>query len=140
MPFNREQRFTYDDVEAALCLWEDFSDAVSDEFLHKKNDERSTIRKAMAGFSENYGAYTVRQACIEHAPWAQAIWLLLSEDVRDCIQFDWEFIPMVNDLVDWSDTQETPDHPDAETAANCIAQHPWLVALLAKMKPNEVTP
>lgn len=92
-----QRGYGYSVAETALCIWEAMLEARLAADL--SDDPRPS---ALETAWEERGTITMRAAAIRLAPAADAIWQLLSpeeQDELDC--YDWEFIPLFVERVDW---------------------------------------
>lgn len=113
------QRFTFDEVDAALCAWEDF-DANTTERTVAQEDYRKHTRVAMGNWREHNGTCAAREACVRLGVWIDAVWRAAGGGEVLGIVFDWEFVPYLMDMVDWPDSGEWPRHPSTAFAAKVV--------------------
>lgn len=66
-------------VHTALCIWE--------TWLESEGDTPWTL------FRDAHGAVHSRYAAIHMAPQVEAVWTALDDETRDCVCYDWEFVP-----------------------------------------------
>ena len=104
---------THAEVEAAIALFDD----LNDRSLLVNADKHP----AFCRWRENHGTAALRALCIDDAKAAEAIWLALTDDERDTLTWDFEFMPMINDLRDWGDDgQGSGALPDRDVAVAAV--------------------
>ena len=103
--------YTEDQVDAALCVWE--------ELLSRISDFKPESYTGLEAFKDQNGTCTLRQQAVGLGVWVEQAWLLIDEDVRDCYAFDWELVPALLDLVEWgSGSLSHPLPADAAATVN----------------------
>jgi hypothetical protein len=119
---NESPVFSYQAAEAALCMWEDFDNATSDAMaeLCPLRGPRAEIIEKMVAYRAANGSVAARAIMLDSCNWATNIWWKLAEELRYSVAFDWDFIPMVNDLIDWNPALEAPLKPSEDVAAEII--------------------
>lgn len=131
---------TWDNLtcETALCVWEAMLD-IRDRFTDGNGataDAPSYVADMEAAWSGN-GAFGMRCVARYLALELEEIWSGVPEDTRDGITFDWEFVPMMLEFVDWSgigSDQRGHFLPDAaaQALAYCEAEQDRFGAMSAK--------
>jgi len=129
---NKSPVFSYQAAEAALCLWEDFVNATSYEGIALAGPRQAIVDK-MESYRAAYGTCAARAVMLDSCNWATNVYWKLAEDLRDAISFDWDFIPMLNDLIDWNPALETPLKPSEDEAAELVTAR-WRALEAARKK------
>ncbi|QIX20576.1 hypothetical protein [Agrobacterium pusense] len=99
------QALTLDHAHTALCIWEAWLE--------------TDTETAWTEYRDNRGAVQSRYACLHMAPQIEAVYAALSEEVRDGLCFDWEFVPSMLSYFSFSNFTEYPElvRPAVEIAA-----------------------
>jgi len=126
-----EKEYTHLEMEAALCVWEE----INERTLLSKAGRYPELNK----LREDWGSPTLRHASIHFGRFCLQVYDLLTEQQRDNLVYDWEFIPAVLDHIDWTQPgepgefefkqpQEVVDSMKAGWAFNVWLQHAnsWL--------------
>lgn len=98
------------EVEAAQCVWEELLDRHKAYYDHVTTSamfgEQPKPAPNLYEYWESFGSSQVRQDAIDIGVWVEQVWLALSENERDTIVFDWEFVPRLLDQLHpyWSTT------------------------------------
>lgn len=103
IPKGTPKSFSYDDVEAAMCIWEWLFD----------DNKNETIAKLF----ETYGTGGMRSATIQISSTVEAAWQITQERELPAgigeDSFDWEFVPAVCRVLDWDKLVGNNQHGDA---------------------------
>lgn len=76
------------DIESAMCVWEYILD--------------NAANHPWQGYLEGHGYGAIRMCAIEAGQIAHEVWTLLDSQGWELIgSFDWEFVPVICDLIDW---------------------------------------
>lgn len=99
-----ERAYTYDHIDAAMCIWEEITNPSLAEAEQPWNDYR-----------EKWGTAGLRDCVITKLAWPcheaweraqhryEAAMQATGEEVPDPGSFDWEFVPLwIRECVDWS--------------------------------------
>lgn len=106
------KKFTQSNMEAALCVWEYLLDC--------RNNYAEDCPELMAYWIDN-DAWEMRHWAIKLAPWVDEVWSTFTEDDRDMLLFDWEWVPLIMSFVDW--TKNGPEKPSTEEVIDHINAH-----------------
>jgi hypothetical protein len=114
--------YTLTDVEmdAVLCVWDEMS--LRRDKIGADVDPFDMERDAgLNAYWSDHGVAGMRALAPGLGLWAEAVWLLLTEDQKDATVFDWELVPKLLDLVQWpaddsADPYAAPTFPSAEEA------------------------
>ena len=87
-------------VTAAAALWE--------VFLENRLSG-SDVDPGCSAHLDQHGACTSRDLMVDLAPIAEEAWIALTQDEQDGLEWDWGFIPMVLEAVNWSDLPKPGD-------------------------------
>jgi len=95
----------------ALAVWE--------ELLKRDHDTHFDL----VSFWDETGTAEMRVHTLTIAKWVDDIYAAMPEESIDGIAFDWDFIPLALNLIDWDKCK--PDEikfPSVETAAKFVAE------------------
>lgn len=87
-----EKEYTYEEVEAALCVWEWINDVTL--------QHSPTVRQDWVELREGVGSCELRDGSMTLGKWALKVYnhcLDLSPGIFDSMPFDWEVIPLIMD-------------------------------------------
>ena len=97
--------FTRDEVEAALCIWEELND--------RTRTDRASMYPDLVAYREGVGSCSLRMDCVDLAPWSENVYEEIGEGVRDSFSYDWEIIPEILNAVTFCNGIEKPDPVEA---------------------------
>lgn len=103
--------YTRDQVDAAMCVWEELLSRRSSDGDYPLND-----------YWDWYGSCQVRDDCIAIAVWVEAIWDGMGQRIWDNDIFDWEFVPRMLDQVKWDKTSEHMYNRDVPFSLPSVAE------------------
>lgn len=112
-----ETKFSYLEVEAALCVWETINDWTLGD---KPRADWEALRK-------HTGSVELRHWSIELGQWALQVYDICTKHDRDFfdgIAYDWEVIPMILDFVNVDGAQTTGgiELPAPHAVASMVAR------------------
>jgi hypothetical protein len=115
-----ETKFSYLEVEAALCVWE----CINDWTLGVGG---ATTRNDWEALRKNTGSAELRHWSIELGQWALQVYDICTKHDRDFfdgIAYDWEVIPMILDFVNVDGAQTTSgvELPAPHNVASMVAR------------------
>jgi len=115
-----ETKFSYLEVEAALCVWE----WINDKTLGVGG---ATTRADWEALRKNTGSAELRHWSIELGQWALSVYDICTKHDRDFfdgISYDWEVIPMILDYVpvDGAQTIGGIELPAPHAVASLVAR------------------
>lgn len=86
-----KERFTFSEMETALCLWE--------AYIDRENADETFMKDARG----NVGSYAMRQAIMSITREIEKLWESLDDDIKDGWTHDFEFCPdVISHAIDWS--------------------------------------
>jgi hypothetical protein len=128
---DKQQQFTYLEVEAALCVWECLNDwtllAHGDVHAAAINDEDDNIKTDWIALRENVGSAEMRHQSIPLGQWCLKVYDICTKhdpDFFDGVAYDWEVIPLILEFAEDGDgkpTMEEGELPPAEQTALLVA-------------------
>lgn len=104
----------------ALCIYEAMMDLSSWGGVgHVDAPKHQLLAECFDGF----GAYEMRRKALDITPMCEAAWLALSDDERDDVVHDWEFVPAFVAVTDWTGDEPRFAHrTPAEMARAVLAR------------------
>jgi hypothetical protein len=84
--------YSYDQVEAALCVWEE---------LDRRTRIDADEHPALTEWRDEHGTSALRRVAIGLADHVEAIYQALPAEEWDGLAYDWEIVPAVLDFVHW---------------------------------------
>lgn len=86
------QRFSWIEVETAVCLWEAYLDAENAAWTKAKDEGTEVITPAYLNQRGEIGSYALRHAVMGLVRGVDKLWARFPPDT---LIFDWEFCPLV---------------------------------------------
>ena len=101
------------EADAAIAIFDDLNDRT----LLANTDKLPGVNK----WRENNGTAALRDKAISDAPFFESVWAGLTDDEQQAFVWDFEFVPVLNDLRDWDHGGALPD-----LEASVAAMRAWL--------------
>jgi hypothetical protein len=122
----KPEHYSYGEVEASLCVWEWLLETCHET---STDERRETIRDLF----ENYGSGGMRSSAIQAGIIVEACWKYADQTGSPWSNeiFDWEFVPALCRLLDWTKLPEDNQYSNAEWRPNTAALVETLNALKA---------
>ena len=102
-----------DDTPILTRAEADAAIAIFDDLNERSTIENTPKNRAFVDWREGHGTAALRDLAISDAKHAEAIWAALSEDEQQVLVWDFEFMPIINDMRDWTEGGALPDVADA---------------------------
>jgi hypothetical protein len=111
-PPNESSRYSIDQIEAALCIWEE---------LNRRTLETESARYSdLAQWREDHGTYALRHAAIGLVNYVEAVYQALPPEEWDGLAYDWEIVPAVLNWVSWLGAEPVPLLATEPEVANAL--------------------
>lgn len=117
--------YTELEVEAAQCLMEAVIDIRAEVYEAQKEETESSVidwRQQLDDWFSNVGSFEMRRLCRSWARTVESVWREMPDEWKDCVVYDFEYMPTILELVDWGPTLNEPQLPNREDIKAALAE------------------